>query len=223
MRHFFKRFISTLPFVFITLFCLTSNASTTLDAQLISDNIPGEMHPGERRRLTVVMENTGDEPWIGTDFRFQIISNPSDTWSFTTFLLEDDDNIAPGQQKRFIIYLDAPSTPGTYESKWQMKKASDNALFGDIVLDSIWVDESVTPEWDAVIVNHTLPTELYPVEPRLVTVNVENTGAGDWTGNRYALSARKMILTTCGAQKITLCWETMKRYHPVSREHLLLS
>ena len=191
MRHFFKRFISTLPFVFITLFCLTSNASTTLDAQLISDNIPGEMHPGERRRLTVVMENTGDEPWIGTDFRFQSISNPSDTWSFTTFLLEDDDNIAPGQQKSFIIYLDAPSTPGTYESKWQMKKASDNALFGDIVLDSIWVDESVTPEWDAVIVNHTLPTELYPGEPRLVTVTVENTGAGDWTGNRYALSARK--------------------------------
>ena len=37
----------------------------------------------------------------------------------------------------------------------------------------------------------TLPTELYPGEPRLIEIVIENTGSGDWTGNRYSLSSRQ--------------------------------
>ena len=61
---------------------ISSNVFALLNASLISDNIMSEMHPGERRRLGVIIENTGDEPWSGTGFRLQSISVPADTWSF---------------------------------------------------------------------------------------------------------------------------------------------
>ena len=169
-------------------FCVVTSSYAELNALFVSDNIPSEMHPGERRRLNVVMENTGDEAWSGIGFRLRSISDPLDIWSWTTsYIIDDGITIYPGNQKEFILYLDAPNIPGTYESRWQMYDTTSHIYFGDIIIDSIWVDESVVPEWDSIVVDHTLPTELSPGEPRQVSVTMQNTGAGNWTGNRYAL------------------------------------
>jgi hypothetical protein len=190
MKFAIKKIINNLPIIFIYILCMTSPAFAILDATLVSDTIPSELHPGEIRRIEVTMQNTGDEAWVYTPFRLQSITTPEDRWGTTSYALDSDETINPGATKTFILYLEAPITPGNYESQWQMKDNNPpELLFGDIVLDNIWVEESVVPEWDAAIISHDLPTEMFPGEPRLVTVTVENTGAGDWTGDRFALTS----------------------------------
>ena len=182
-------YCNVLLILMVSLICLTTPSFAVFDATLVSDTIPTEMHPGEIRRVEVTMQNTGDEAWVDIPFRLQSITTPADRWGESIYALDAGETINPTESKTFILYLEAPLIGGTYESQWQMKNNNTAELFGDIVLDTIWVDESVIPEWDAAIISHDLPTEMFPGEPRLVTVTVENTGAGDWTGDRFALAA----------------------------------
>ena len=74
MKIFCKSTIGSLSVIFLCIFCMASPAFAQLGATLIDDNIPSEMHPGETRRLSVTMENTGNEAWTGlvgeeNDFR----------------------------------------------------------------------------------------------------------------------------------------------------------
>ena len=176
---------------FICVFCIISPSFAQLDAQWVSDNIPSEMHPGETRRLIVTMNNNGSVTWVNPGFELQSINTPENLWFYPNALLPSTLSVVnPGENVDITLYLQAPDTPGTYDSEWQMEDDSTTTLFGETVVDSIWVDESVTPFWDAALVSHTLPTELYPEEPRFVTITLENTGAGDWFGNRYALGSQ---------------------------------
>ena len=110
-----------LCFSILPLFCLTTPVSAQLDAALVTDTIPSEMHPGETRRLSVTMQNTGSEVWTGTDFRLASQNTPADLWLYQSFVLEESDIINPGNQKTFTFYLKAPVTPDTYDSFWQIK------------------------------------------------------------------------------------------------------
>jgi len=165
------------------------------------------MHPEETRRVEVTMQNTGVEAWDSTDFRLQSTTFPEDRWGESTYLLIDGETINPDEMKTFIVYLEAPAVtaPGgeTFPCQWQMKKNSVfDELFGEIVEKNIWVDESVDPEWDAIITENTIPDALYPGEPRLITVTVENTGTVNWEGDRFAIRSNPIDL-----------WDTDAYYH----------
>ena len=51
-------------------------------------------------------------------------------------------------------------------------------------------DTCGAPELNAIILDHTIPEELYPGEPRLISITVRNTGTVDWTGNLYAIGTK---------------------------------
>ena len=82
MKNLIRSTFGTAAVIFLGIFCLASPAFAQLDAALDSDNIPTEMHPGETRRLSVTMENSGSVPWVDDDFRLASQNTPGDLWSY---------------------------------------------------------------------------------------------------------------------------------------------
>ena len=139
--------------IFLSIFCVAAPSLSQFNAAHVGGTIPTELHPGEIRRVEITMQNTGVEAWVDTPFRLQSITTPVDRWGRSSYALDSGETINPSETKTFVLYLEAPMTPGTYGSQWQMKNNTTSELFGDILLDNIWVNELVIPEWDASIID----------------------------------------------------------------------
>jgi len=80
------------------------------------------MTAGSVNSVTVVMKNVGNAAWTNTDQYKLGSQNPVDnqTWGIHRVHFSADEIIAPGATKTFNFNVTAPSTPGTYNLKWQM-------------------------------------------------------------------------------------------------------
>ena len=99
------------------------SAPKTLDAQIVSQNVPTSVVVGQYLDATITVKNTGSTTWTdsGSNYQFQLGSqNPAknNIWEGSALTLTQ--NIPIGQQTTFVFHVKAPSTAGTYNFQWQM-------------------------------------------------------------------------------------------------------
>lgn len=113
----------------------TNLASSTFDAEFVSQSVPTWMFPGVAYNVSVTMKNTGLSAWVGRGWGFptqtilSVLPQNDLTWGRSSDGLSDDDLILNGDTKEFTFIIIAPIVPGDYDFQWQMAEAG--VLFGD--------------------------------------------------------------------------------------------
>jgi hypothetical protein len=93
-------------------------ATCTSNARIVSHTLPNLMFPGESRQAQITIENTGCDTWTENN-GYRLGANGSFA-SGARVSLNPGESIAPGQQKTFVVTLQAPATPGYYTTSWRM-------------------------------------------------------------------------------------------------------
>ncbi len=106
-----------------------TGAGLDLDSQVISQNFPTQMTPGQTVPVSVTMRNTGQSTWTNTsEYFFYSQSSPVNFWGVVNSPVSVD--TANGVDHTFNFTITAPMTPGTYAHEWSMRKTTNpNAGF----------------------------------------------------------------------------------------------
>lgn len=166
-----------------------AGATPLLDAAVVAQTIPGRITAGRTAAFTIEMENTGTGTWSGTGFSLRSVNSPSNIWTTTTTPLGAAESVAPGGTRVFTFNVVAPPTPGTYDSRWQMR---ETALFGDVAITSgiivtlcgnNVIDPGETCD-DGNLINNDSCSDTCVFEQRLVDLAVDSAdrtfiGSGD--------------------------------------------
>jgi hypothetical protein len=110
------------------------NDTPDMNSQILWQNFPTQMKPGEVRDVSVILRNLGDVSWTGAQqFEFgQQDDRPGEVaFGPGRFLIDDTQNEIPtyggifrGRPITFNVELVAPDKPGAYLTHWSM--AQDN-------------------------------------------------------------------------------------------------
>jgi cysteine-rich repeat protein len=114
---------------------VSSSVARALDAVVVSQTIPTLITTGNTATFSITTRNTGAETWTGSQFMIYSRNTPFNLWGPFARQLGASESVAPGAERTFTFTVTAPTTPGTYESRWQMHQ-SPVAFFGE---------EAVTP------------------------------------------------------------------------------
>ena len=100
------------------------NGTLAYDATIASHNFPTTMTPGEVKVIDVVVNNTGSATWSSSanDIFFYSLNDPIGVWGVTNVSVGTD--TANGEQRTFTMKITAPTTVGSYNHRWQMRKNS---------------------------------------------------------------------------------------------------
>ncbi len=157
-----------------------NTAATTNASRFVGQSIAGNLKPGETRRVSVTMRNTGTSTWTRAGSYKLGTQNPQDNrrWAgVTRIYLAPGENIRPGQNKTFSFGITAPTTPGTYDFQWRMVHEGVE-WFGAYTSNvRITVEAPPKPTNRTQFVNQSVPTSLQPGETRTVSVTMRNTGS----------------------------------------------
>jgi cysteine-rich repeat protein len=110
-------------------------ASPALNASVVSQSIPLLVTAGRITSFSVTMENTGTETWSGSSYMLYSRNASPYLWGTLNVPLGGSETVAPGASRVFTFNVSAPTTPGTYESRWQMFK-NGTAFFGQQAITS---------------------------------------------------------------------------------------
>lgn len=169
---------------------ITVGGSPALDATVAATNFVTPMAPGETRTVTVAMNNTGTETWQ-TDGSYMLFSgnSPVFLWGVTQSAVRTV--TPPGSATTLAFNVTAPSTPGTYAQKWQMRKTTgmNAGLFGAFVNVPITVDSSVTPLYGATLVSENVPRSMVAGTSQVVSITLRNSGSKAWSSGSVLLNA----------------------------------
>ncbi|MGF1508240.1 MAG: NBR1-Ig-like domain-containing protein [Myxococcota bacterium] len=168
------------------------------DASVVSDTVPTTMAPGERRFVSVTMQNDGlltdgSNDW---DSGYLLFRNPGGFgWSATRV----QGTITPTNSYTFGFVIQAPASPGTYTFGARMR-APGGVKFGETLTVTVTVSAAVTPAWDcAEVLPGTFNTTFLPSERRVETITVENTGTETWPASDLCLRATDSPASFWGA------------------------
>ncbi|MCL4413550.1 MAG: fibronectin type III domain-containing protein, partial [Actinobacteria bacterium] len=153
-----------------------SGVSASGGAGVIASPFALSAHPGQTFEVSVPMTNTGQSAWGGQNWGLQLVSpypsNPSvgEAPGYAQYLGLGG-VVQPNQTQDWVLTIQAPSSPGTYMSDWEMRHVSGTPnsdgnntgpVFGPIASISITV---LTP----------------PAQPRLVAaLAVGNSAIVNW-------------------------------------------
>lgn len=163
------------------------------DAAFVSEELPDGSRVEAGSRFTKVwrLRNTGTTTWRQRDDYLLTWDGEERLDGPEQVILNDDDEISPGQEKEWRVELTAPDEPGRYKSFWRMDKFG-TARFGE----RVWLDiEVYEGRRDAAELTGQDPA---PVEPLAMFVagerfsavlHVRNIGNRDWhMGDNYLLT-----------------------------------
>ncbi|MBN2006010.1 MAG: VCBS repeat-containing protein [Anaerolineae bacterium] len=98
----------------------TYQPGVELRARVVSHTLPEIMVPGESRTAQIVLENTGTVAWTSSASH-RLGAASADPFAPNARVdLAPGESVEPGQRKTFTITLQAPATPGFYETAWRM-------------------------------------------------------------------------------------------------------
>ena len=97
-------------------------------ATFVSQTVPTTMVAGQNYAVSVTMQNTGTETW--TPQAAYRLGSQSVTGSWGVPRIDVPTAIAPGANVTFNFNITAPTTPGSYTTKWRMLQEGV-AWFGD--------------------------------------------------------------------------------------------
>jgi cysteine-rich repeat protein len=149
-------------------------------------NLPSALFPGERRLVSVTMQNIGAaspaNDWTMASPVYDLLALSS-TFGWTNASLPA--TVPVGTSASFAIVITAPAISDAFTAQMN---AEGLGVFGDIVSVPVSVSPAITPQWGCTFVPSasTVPTVLAPGESRVITVTVLNTGFETWpaTGMR---------------------------------------
>ncbi|MBK8011006.1 MAG: FG-GAP repeat protein [Deltaproteobacteria bacterium] len=152
------------------------------DAVPTGNTIPTTMHPGERIRVQVTMQNAGSQldgtnAWDGS----YALYRSNSLWSWVYARVEGAVN--PTESQVFDFVLTAPAAGGTYDFRAQMRILGDNPPFGTAALVSdIDVDEVNQARWACSWdqANSTFSTTMLPGETQYAVLRLTNPGSATW-------------------------------------------
>lgn len=104
-------------------------ATPTLNAVVASQTIPAVVTAGRTTTFSVTMQNTGSGAWSGSSFALYSTNTPLSVWGRNATFLGSAENVAVGASRVFSFTVTAPTTAGTYASRWRMWDAS-TGFFG---------------------------------------------------------------------------------------------
>jgi hypothetical protein len=150
-------------------------------AEYISDTLPSTMLPGKRYIVEVTMKNAGTSYWLPGVHR---LGNPKGYEAIRAGAVVTGSPVAPGQNHAFRFYLVAPSTPGAYTPRWQMKHPA-GGWFGPLT-----PERSITVAGNgASFASQSAPTSMAAGAKYRVSVTMTNSGGTTWTaGAGYQLA-----------------------------------
>lgn len=188
------------------------NVSATVVPQwgctLVSSTLPSSLGPGENRRISVTVQNTGTETWPAQNMKLASRDNPANLWGATNADLTTA--VAPGETATFDFNLKAPSSPGTYSFLRDMKNYAgigDFRRWGFCVAQDVVVGG--TPPRDAVVTSTNIPPVLDTNEFSTLTITLRNTGTETWTaGGEFGLYSVSSPVNLWGPTSATLPTET---------------
>jgi hypothetical protein len=151
-----------------------------------SGNLPGALFPGERRLVTVTMQNTGASSpandWTTSNPVYDLLALSS-TFGWTSASLPT--TVPVGTSATFGIVITAPAISDSFTAQMN---AEGLGAFGDVATVPVTISPAVTPQWGCTFLPaaSTLPSSIAAGESRVITVTVQNSGTATWpaTGMR---------------------------------------
>lgn len=105
------------------------HTNPSFGAELVSQDMPKQMRPGQTLDVQVALRNTGSSNWTSsTKLGAWGDSDPFN--STTRFALADGEIVGPGESKTFTIKLRAPLGGGFLHTDWRMFNESTGQWFG---------------------------------------------------------------------------------------------
>ncbi|GEM_PF-6424102 len=117
------------------------------NAKILYHNIPDKMVAGETFTAKVIIQNTGNASWSNAEnYKFgQQLINDAKAFGPGRYFIDDNEDEIPvyggifrGRAKTFDVEIVAPSTPGSYETHWQMVQEGVE-WFGQTITKTIQV------------------------------------------------------------------------------------
>ncbi|HAH07843.1 MAG TPA: hypothetical protein DCM05_15190 [Elusimicrobia bacterium] len=116
------------------------------DALILSKDIPSSLRVGERRRISITVQNTGSSEWthaLGYKLGSQAPQDNTD-WGTSRVELKPGEHVPPGGRKTFSFEIVAPAVPGIRPIGWRMLREYVD-WFGASMRSSV----SIRPAHDA--------------------------------------------------------------------------
>ena len=182
---------------------ITVGGATPLDASLTANTLPGTIAPGEVRSVSVTMTNDGTDDWLADgDFVLYSQSTPTSLWGVTTIPVTAV--TTNGNQFVFTFDITAPTTPGGYNHRWQMRKLANPSagFFGELV--DVPVTVAGTPPLGASVVAQTIPNRMTAGMTYSFTIEMNNSGQANWSGDDFALGSDNTPTSLWGVTNIRL-------------------
>lgn len=187
----------------------TSTAAITIqpraeNSDFVSQSVQSTYYATNQHAVSVTMRNMGTTTWTRTTHRL-VSMNPfnNSVWGRTDVLIPTGVSIAPGQSHTFAFNITAPTTAGTYNFQWQMRKVSPGlpANFGQT---STNVLVSVLTGFNAEFFSQSVPTALEPGKKVDVQVVMRNRGSTTWTPDNVRLISKTTPTNLFGKDSIQL-------------------
>jgi hypothetical protein len=173
----------------------------TLDAALVSADIPAEVTIAQQVAATVVMRNTGTEAWDTSNYG--LVPPPGQALGFNAYLATPT---AGGANGTFAIYMNAPAVAGDYHVKMQMRKVSATGpeFFGDVIDVPLAVKNPSAPPLEADI-SARLVREKTIVGQRIAFAgSIRNQGIEVWNPTNFVLESVSTPKDVWGPVQIAL-------------------
>lgn len=114
------------------------------DAQVVRDNVPKNMRADSQRQASITLRNTGQAPWSGREgFSLRAPYPSSVLWGVSELPLGPNEVVQPGQLKKFVFRITAPSFSGSYQFNWRMFQ-QQFGFFGQPSENSIKVKRGIS-------------------------------------------------------------------------------
>jgi len=160
-----------------------------LNAQFISQNMPGTLNPGQSIVVTILMKNNGTVAWSDTTNYKLGSQNPANntTWGPNRATMPKWTPV--GFTVSFQFTITAPTTAGTYNFQWQMWN-STSGFFGALTPNiAVQVGSGGGGTNNAAFVSQTVPSSMIIGDTSLVSVTMTNTGTTTWAPGTYMLGS----------------------------------
>ncbi|HEX4336194.1 MAG TPA: NBR1-Ig-like domain-containing protein [Polyangiaceae bacterium] len=173
-------------------FCVSQPISVVgtpaLDATGSVQTSQATMAPGEVAIEQLSVTNTGSETWQpGGNYLLYSLNTPTNLWGVTQAAVSTA--TPPGQAATFYLRVVAPSAPGAYVQRWQMRKVTglNGGFFGTQASVPITVSASATPLYGATVASQAVPLALSSGQAATFAITMKNTGAKSWSGSNFIL------------------------------------
>jgi len=172
-----------------------------LDDATVTQSTRTSMVTTQQYPVNITVKNIGLNAWT-TAAGYKLDCLQASTWKVPSLTFDPNETINPGGTKQFLVYVTAPSTPGTYSLQWRMDHSG--TLFGD-PSPLITITVSLQTNF-ATFVGQTVPTAMICGQTYTVSLQYKNAGTNTWaTSGQYALqSASPYDNTLWGTTRIPM-------------------